>query len=164
MIFYTIGIFFLFISDRVSDTTTASQRRHQRTSRLSALPTDVQLLLLAKETLPGQARSIRHAVRVRVLPAAVPDQKQPDHAQEPAAQGLGGGAKTSDENLRRHRRSNLVRHRFGNVVAPAVVRVSVAETTVTVTTAGRLQRLSVVVVVCSVSIAATAYRKHGIGE
>lgn len=38
---------------------------------------------------------------MRVLSAAVPDQEQPHHAQEPAAQRLGGRAQTSDEN--RHR-------------------------------------------------------------
>jgi len=127
----------LFVSDRVSDTTTASQRRHQRATRLSALPPDVQLLLLAEKTLPGQARAVRHSIRVRVLPTAVPHQEQPDNAQEPATQGLGGGAKTSDENLCR-RRSNRVRHcRRSDDIA---VRVSTAaETTVAViTSTGRL--------------------------
>jgi len=99
---------------------------------------------------------------VRILPTAIPHQEQPDNAQKPATQGLGGGAKTSDENLRRRRcRSNFVHHcRSG----AAAVRVSANKTTVTVAT-GRLQRLPVVIVVCPVSVtAANSYRKHGIGE
>lgn len=67
---------------------------------------DVQLLLFAEKTLPRQARDLRHAVRVRVLPAAVPDQEQSDHAQELAAQGHGGRAQASDTDGRR--RSGVV--------------------------------------------------------
>lgn len=94
----------VFVVARVPDTTTAGQRRRQRATRLSALPADVQLLLLAETALPGQARPVGHVVRVRVLPAPVPDQEQLDHAQEPAAPGPGGRAQASDEGRRRCRR------------------------------------------------------------
>lgn len=111
----------VFALDRVSDTTAASQRRHQRATRLSVLPADVQLLLLAKETLPGQARAVRHVVRVRVLPAAVSDQKQSDDAQEPAAQGLGVRAQASDKN-----RDDRRGHRFVGVCPTAAATAVIA--------------------------------------
>lgn len=56
---------------------------HKRAAGVSVLQADVQLLLLAQEALPGQARAVGHAVRVRVLPPQVQDEELADDAQEP---------------------------------------------------------------------------------
>lgn len=62
--------------------------RNQRAARVPLLSAHVLLLLLAEAALSGQARAVRHAVRVRVLPPEVPHQELAHHAQESAAPRL----------------------------------------------------------------------------
>lgn len=61
---------------------------HKRAAGVPLLPADLQLLLLPQTALPGQARAVGHAVRLRVLPPQVQDQELADDAQEPAAPRL----------------------------------------------------------------------------
>jgi hypothetical protein len=95
--------------------------RHQRAPGVPLLPAHLQLLLLAQAALPGQARAVRHAVRVRVLPQALPHQELAHDAQEPAAQGLQRHAQTSAQN---HGHQERARH-----AAAAAPPVSHPETT-----------------------------------
>lgn len=55
---------------------------------MSILPTHVLVLLLAKATLPGQARAVRYALRVRVLPSTLSHEKLADNTQKLAASRL----------------------------------------------------------------------------
>lgn len=77
----------------------AHRRGHQRAPGVPLLPPDVLLLLLAEAALPGQARAVGHAVRVRVLPPEVPHQELADDAQEPAAPRLERHAEAAAEDV-----------------------------------------------------------------
>lgn len=58
------------------------------------------MLLLTQKTLPGQARAVRHALRVRVLSPAIPHEKLSDNAQKPAASWLERNAQAITEDIR----------------------------------------------------------------
>lgn len=89
----------LFSSCTASPYAPAHRRRYQRATRVSILPQDILLLLFLETTLPRQARAVRHAVRVRVLPPEVPDEELADHAQEPAAPRLQRHAEAAAEDV-----------------------------------------------------------------
>lgn len=79
-------------------------RRHQRAAGVSLLPADLLLLLFLETTFPRQARAVRHAVRVRVLPPPLPHQELAHHAQESAAPRLQRHAQAAAQDLRAARR------------------------------------------------------------
>lgn len=57
------------------------------------------MLLFLETTLPRQARAVRHAVRVRVLPPEIQDEELADHAQEPAAPRVQRHAEAAAEDV-----------------------------------------------------------------
>jgi hypothetical protein len=80
-------------------------RRHQWASGVSVLPAHLLVLLFAEATLPGQARAVRHAIRLRVLPPAVSHEELAHHPQESAASRLKWHAEASPENVRDQERA-----------------------------------------------------------
>lgn len=63
------------------------------------------MLLLVEAALPGQARAVRHSVRVRVLPSALPHQELADHTQESAAPRLQRHAEAPAKDVRHQERA-----------------------------------------------------------
>lgn len=57
------------------------------------------MLLFLETTLPRQARAVRHAVRVRVLPPEIQDEELADDAQEPPAPRLERHAQAAAEDV-----------------------------------------------------------------
>lgn len=67
---------------------------------MSLLPSHLLLLLLAEAAFPGQTRAIGHAVRVRILPSAIPHQELSHHSQESTAPRLERHAKETAQDNR----------------------------------------------------------------
>lgn len=77
----------------------ADRGRHQRAPGVSVLPAHLLVLLLAEAPLPGQARAVGHAVRVRVLSPPLPHQELAHDTQESAASRLQRHAQAAAEDF-----------------------------------------------------------------
>lgn len=100
--------------------------RHQRAAGVPLLPTHLQLLLLAEAPLPGQARAVGHAVRVRVLPPPLPHQELADDAQEPAASRLQRHAQASAQDLGHQERAGAAAPATSATAAAAMTTAAAA--------------------------------------
>lgn len=78
---------------------TANQWRHQWATRVSILSSHILMLLLVKKTLSGQTRTVRHIVRMRILPSTIPHQKLVNNTQKSTASWLERHAQAPTKNV-----------------------------------------------------------------